>query len=370
MEVQASAFGPSGRTSGRLRIGSGAAHFHGSGASFSLPLAGLRLKFGGASNRLLFLEHPDQPDWSFYTSDLNLLGAPELVDHPATAALNRSRRQRRYLRLGTAAAVVAVLLIVPLVLLAGWSHAVRFAAGQVPASWEEQLGQSAVDEYAAAAGVDCDGPRAQQLTRLAAALVEAQGDSRYDFRFCLSDTEDINAFAVPGGTIVVQQGLIDAADDVDELLGVLAHEIAHVSEQHGVRSVINSLGWLAALQLLFGDASGVAGAVVAAAPLLIHLQYSQSFEHEADTRAVALMEAAGTDPHGLTRFFAKLLKSEAAGGVEMPQFLSSHPATTDRIAAIERLITVSDPASRPMDENFMQLKSSHATIAAEALGSE
>jgi predicted Zn-dependent protease len=139
-------------------------------------------------------------------------------------------------------------------------------------------------------------------------------------------------------------------------MGVLAHEVSHVTAQHGVRSMINTLGWFAALQLAFGDASGIAGAAVAAAPFLIQLQYSQGFETEADRLGVGLMRDAGIDPNGLLAFFDKLMASEQAAGVDLPSFLSSHPATGERINNISAMIEVGTENHVDLSEPYHALK--------------
>lgn len=340
---------PGGRRSGRLRLGESGVSFDAAGGQFHLPWDGLEVRAGGANNRLIFLSHPARPGVSFHTRDRRILEAlRQWGDASVGIQVQRIVTRRRFNWL-LLAGIVGGLALLPLVLLLIWNGIIRFAAQQVPVDWEEELGRSALAEYAAQGGLDCDGPAAEQLTELAEVLLEGLADSRYGYRFCISRDETLNAFAVPGGTVVVNRGLVGAAAGAPELLGVLAHEIAHVKAQHGVRAVLNSIGWLAGIQLLFGDASGLVGALVAAAPFLVHMQYSQRFEAEADRLAVDLMVAARVDPAGLVSFFETLQAHNAAQGAEMPAFLRSHPPTGDRIDAIREVLSGKTRPAPPRD---------------------
>src|SRR5690606_38514769 len=154
----------------------------------------------------------------------------------------------------------------------------------------------------------------------------------------------------PGGYIVLNAGLILEADSASELLGVLAHEITHVREQHGVRGLIQAAGNFAVIQALFGDVSGVLATVAGAAPLLLNQSYSRGFETQADVQGLELLEKAGIDPHGLVTFFEKLIEQEKKRLAEIEDadtrdlvsgamdFLSSHPATEKRIEALKERI--------------------------------
>ena len=359
MNLKASAFHPDlpgGRGGGRLILADQAVRFEAETASVALPYRGLQVTLGGANDALVFLSHPDQPAWSIQVRDRRLLTAlGQRPESELTQQVARLKGKRRF-RWAVLAAALALVALLPVGLLFSWNGLVRFAASQVPASWEERMGEAAVNEYAAAGQLECDGAAAQALGRLAEVLVTTLNDSRYEFRFCIARDPEINAFAVPGGTIVVQTGLVENAGEANEVIGVLAHELAHVTAQHGTRAIINSLGWLAAIQLVFGDVSGVAAAVVAAAPALIHLQYSQRFEAEADELAVDLLQQSGVDPEGLAAFLESLLEEENRRGVDIPSFLRSHPATAERIRAIRAEIDPQGSVTVDLSNRFLALK--------------
>ncbi len=140
-----------------------------------------------------------------------------------------------------------------------------------------------------------------------------------------------------------------AADSPEEVLGVLAHELAHVTRQHGVRGIVQGLGLYATVSLFLGDVSGVAAILVNNAPFLLTQKFSRDHEREADEVGFRSLEAAGIDPRGMISFFEKLrqeeakLKAQVPGGAALDAlgFLSTHPATAERARHLEALLAAS-----------------------------
>jgi predicted Zn-dependent protease len=209
------------------------------------------------------------------------------------------------------------------------------------------------------------------LRQVTGPLVEAVGASRYRFQVHVARDPTLNAFALPGGYIVMHSELILRADTASELLGVLAHEMAHVTEQHGVRNLIASAGAALTLQALLGDPSGLLSAAATAAPFLLTQKYSRGFEHEADSEGFELLRSAGVDATGMLSFFETLKAEEeksaakvreelgeAAGALltGTPEFLSTHPATAGRIDAMRELVERQSGARRNLDGEFLALK--------------
>ena len=173
---------------------------------------------------------------------------------------------------------------------------------------------------------------------------------RYRFEIVVSNSQEVNAFALPGGYIVVNAGLILTADNASEVLGVLAHEMSHVTEQHGLRNVINTAGVFLLVDALLGDVSGVLAMLTNAAPLLINQSYSRQFEAEADAIGLQLLAKARIDPSGFVNFFEKMiaLEQKQLESIEDQNtrelvedamgFLSTHPATEERIENIEAMM--------------------------------
>ena len=143
-----------------------------------------------------------------------------------------------------------------------------------------------------------------------------------------------NAFALPGGTIVVTDQLVSAFPEADVIAGVLGHEIAHVAEAHGLRRVYRSLGTYLLVAAIVGDVGPVLDDTLLEGGLLLTLSRSREHEREADRIGVAIAARAGYDPAALVRFFERLSADDPDGG---PSWLSTHPSTGERVLRIRRL---------------------------------
>jgi len=165
----------------------------------------------------------------------------------------------------------------------------------------------------------------------------------HSFTFFLVDDSSINAFAGPGGYIGVNVGLFVTADSESELAGVMAHEIAHVTQRHLARrfeaqnrmSLPTTAAVLAAI-LIGATTDGSAGAAALTAASAASAQYQINFtranEYEADRVGIQTLADSGFDPYGMPQFFEKLQKNSKLYGTRPPEFLSTHPVTTNRIA--------------------------------------
>ena len=168
-------------------------------------------------------------------------------------------------------------------------------------------------------------------------MVSAAPESRYHFTITVADDSVINAFAAPGGAVVMNLGLLEATRTPEELAGVLAHEVQHVLLHHHMRGLAREVPLRIALAALFGG-DGVGELAGRTAGTLASLRYRRGDEEEADREGLRLLQAARIDPRGMVTFFNTL----AAEGREAPRlakYLSSHPETADRIASLQRLIS-------------------------------
>ena len=216
----------------------------------------------------------------------------------------------------------------------------------VPVSWEEATGgaiQREVIGLFVKKGDDDAGPicaaaagRAAlaRLTERVAATIETE----FRFTVTVANSKTVNAFAMPGGYIVILRGLIDFAESPDEVAAVLAHEMAHVVRRHTTRGIIRNAGYSLVIDALAGGSwAGGAG------EMLIATSYGRDAETEADALGAAYLRAAGLRNDGNIAFFDRLKKKYG----DMPRalaLLSSHPLTDDRIAAMRQQASDGDDA--------------------------
>ncbi len=162
------------------------------------------------------------------------------------------------------------------------------------------------------------------------------------FTFVVIDMDIVNAFAAPGGVVALYSGLILAADDENEVAGVVAHEIAHVTQQHIYRAIENAQAMTIPLMLamvgliLVGGGSGdaIQGALMGgqAAMQQAMINFTRQNEAEADRIGIQTLSKAGYDPRGMGEFFEKMNRITRAMGEGPPEYLRTHPVTVSRIA--------------------------------------
>ncbi len=159
------------------------------------------------------------------------------------------------------------------------------------------------------------------------------------YHFKVVDTEAVNAFAIPGGYLYVNIGLIRAAQNEAELAGVIGHEIGHVVGKHSVKQMTRQLGIAAVVQLALGeDESTIKQMVAGLTANGVLMKYSRDAEREADIYAVQELFDAGIDPEGMATFFEKLLNLQKGRPSKLQQLFSTHPPTAQRIAAVRAQI--------------------------------
>jgi predicted Zn-dependent protease len=173
---------------------------------------------------------------------------------------------------------------------------------------------------------------------------QANNDGIYDFSFFVIEDPVVNAFALPGGFIGVHTGLLEATRNEDELAGVLAHEVAHVTQRHIARSIHSGqrqsimsmaimLGAiLAAAAGAGGDAVQGAIAVAQGTAAQQQINFTRSNEYEADRVGISALAAAGFDPQGMASFFEVISRSNTPMEYRTPEFLRTHPVSSARIA--------------------------------------
>ncbi len=197
------------------------------------------------------------------------------------------------------------------------------------------------------------------ITQLGQHLANHSQRQNITYHFKVVHTEVINAFAIPGGYLYVNIGLIRAAENESELAGVIGHEIGHVVGKHSVKQMTRQLGLAAVAQLALGENQTKLEQMVAGlAANGVLMKYSRDAEREADIYAIQEMYDAGIDPEGMATFFQKLLKLQKGEPSRLEQMFSTHPPTVERIAAVRSQIAKlpRKPNLKKDSQRFHQIK--------------
>jgi Zn-dependent protease with chaperone function len=294
----------------------------------------------GMDDRYLCFEGPHQgaavrllvPDKTI-TQAIEAIGAPgQFVE--ALRATERSQARRSYGRTGVLLTLAALLVLGGLLLFFGLGWATGKAAALVPVEWEVALGRHAAEGILQGTQVCSDPELKNALNEIGTRLVGGLGESAYQFKVRVLDDDEVNAFALPGGYVFVNRGLIEQADDGFEVAGVLAHEIEHVVLRHGVNNMVRQAGLILILQAVTGDVGAVEQFLMVNAAELASMSFSRDQERDADMGGLRLMTKAAMDPTGLSRFLKKLAAKEGAAR-EALSILTTHPASVERTQTLE-----------------------------------
>lgn len=241
-------------------------------------------------------------------------------------------------RAGRLAAIIALSALAAIgVLYLTLSYAPQALAFVLPDSWRKNLADQ-VEASFTGDGKLCATSANNALLRTLAARLMQGNSAAPPFEIKVYDIKLLNAFALPGGRIIVTRKLIDAAQTPDEVAGVLAHEIGHVYYRHAEAQLIRAMGIELLLQIVSGGGDTISGF----AGLLAILRYSRDAERESDAFAQGMLVKAAIDPMALKRFFEEIKKLEGkgdSGGLFDPvsDMMSTHPLTDERIKAIQPL---------------------------------
>lgn len=231
----------------------------------------------------------------------------------------------------TAAIVVGFWFLLPL--------AAGPVASVMPLKWEEGLGRSVQKQALAIMAYRsgyCTGKEGQQAIERLVQRFAATRASRYTFRVTVVDSKTENAFAAPGGYIVVFRGLIDGSPNAEAFAGVVAHEMGHVVERHGTEQLVKSIGLGIVLAALIGDTSSFGSIATEVASSLANSSFSREAEREADLIAVQMLNATNITGQGFQQFFQKFARKSPQEGESGDRYFASHPATGERAKFVKR----------------------------------
>ena len=227
-------------------------------------------------------------------------------------------------------------------ILIGFALASSLSACGISQQQEVQMGVEYAQQINAQLPIVQDPELNRYINVLGDSIARLTSRSDLDWHFFIVDAKDVNAFAVPGGFVYVNRGLIERADQMDELAGVLGHEIGHVVRRHTVKQMEKAqganVGVTLACILTSVCNSQIAGAAINIAGGAVFARFSRQDEAEADNEGFNNVVRAGISPVGMVTMFQKLLAERKSRPAGVEAWFITHPLEEDRSAAIQARI--------------------------------
>lgn len=323
-----------------------------------IPYQDIQVSAGGFDHEQMILAwSKDAQAWSLtltdkHTRDILLAHAPPALAPQLVQWCKKIHGAKKRMRAGWLALVL--FLLAPFLLLAVllWNPdpVIGWAVNRISIENEQKLGDLIFEQTRPSLKLVTQGEAQRVIAEIGQKLAAG---SPYTFKWHVADDPAINAFAIPGGHVVVFSGLIKAADTPEEVAGVLAHETEHVLQRHTLKAMVHNLGWRAVIAMVTGDWTG--SLLGEFATQMGILKYGRDKESEADLKGLQLLKQAQIDPNGMERFFDKLSKQ---GGVQIA-LLSTHPASKERMEALGAAIKEAGTwRSQPLPYDWGRVKAS------------
>jgi predicted Zn-dependent protease len=324
---------------GRIGFDRWRLHFESEFGAFQIPISQLQIHKADGKGEPIYFGDPSQPDLSIYTFDTRVLRLRTLLDAaPTRVQLNEMRRQGEAKRnVKITVGFIVGCLVVAMLATASARLMVRALVSRIPPKFEQDLGDKFFAELQQEETFIQDTNLQAKLDLAVTPLLSSLPTNRIHFQFHIMETPMANAFALPGGHVVVTTGLLKLVGRPEELAGAVAHEIGHVTQKHMFRQVISRMGPALLIQLFMGNQGGLIGALGAGSQLLMAQSFSQEYEFEADSVGWNYLLAAHIDPRGLTDVLRKLKDEEDRERISEMEIaaLRSHPTTQKRILRLE-----------------------------------
>ncbi|MSU59525.1 MAG: M48 family metallopeptidase [Pedosphaera sp.] len=340
---EASAFHPSLGNEvavGRIFIDRWQFRFQSEAVDIDIPLARLRVRLGKGDDERIYFHDCNAPEWEIFTTDDSVL------DHPYVGSMNNLRAQldhsassrELWRRLKILGYVLGGFVVVVWLGQVVASAMARSLVAKVPPALEQALGDEQLAELQKDGGLLPDRKRVARLEALAAPLTSTVKIGTNALDFNILDDDEPNAFAMGGGHVVVTTGLLKLVETPEELLGVIAHEVAHVTERHLLRKRAAAAGFFKIVEMFLSGGSVATLEVDWPSDIMVQQSFSQGYEMEADDVGWQMLVAANIDPRGEIEALKRLRTYEVAQrrldfGTHA---FDSHPALEKRIARLEK----------------------------------
>ncbi|GMV49881.1 MAG: putative peptidase [Nitrospira sp. OLB3] len=280
---------------------------------------------------------------------------PELTAHVEQAAAEVRRARHRHRTIWSV--VTAVIVGLGLFFWLGSDVVVEWAVARIPIEWEQKLGEAVYQDFLAKETVVKQGPALEAVQEITRRLTDKIPNNPYHFQVTVVQSPVVNAFALPGGYVVVFTGLMQKAESGEEVAGVLSHELNHVLQRHAMERMVQMVGLAAVVSILVGDQQGLIGLARQLGLELATLKFGREQETEADLTGLKLLSEARVAPEGMITFFERLSEKDAA----RIELFSTHPMSAARAERLKaELATLPKRSPEPFTFEWKRVQDSLA----------
>ncbi|MDN5942699.1 MAG: M48 family metallopeptidase [Nitrospira sp.] len=324
----------------------------------SVPFPNLTVSAGGIDHDQLVVKWAGQKgERTLYLKNPEVIrafrqAAPDHLSHSFAQAAEQVRQVRHRHRLAWSL-IGGMVLATVLGLWFGSDLLVEIAVSRIPVEWEQKLGESAYRDFLSHQEVMKEGPAVTALGEMTQRMTAQILDNPYTFEVTVVKSDVINAFALPGGYVVVFTGLMKKAESGEEVAGVLSHELNHVLRRHGLERIVKNLGLMTVAAIVFGNQQGLIGMMKQLGVELFTLKFGREQETEADLRGLQLLQRAKINPSGMITFFERLSEKDQ-GRME---WLSTHPMSAARAERLKaELAALPKKSPEPFTFDWKQVR--------------
>ena len=246
-------------------------------------------------------------------------------------------------------AVVAAIVLLSVLAVKSVDMVTALAVNHINPQWESYMAQQYLKDKSQ--HFDSTSKQAKRVNKIGQRLQAKLGKTPYHFSFVISPRQDVNAYAVPGGAVVIFKGLLNQVKSDDELAGVIGHEIAHIVHRDSLKQIVHNAGIGIGLEIITAGRAQQFQVLLGSAKSMEQLKYSRDEETAADLTGVELAMQAGYSPDAITALFDRVFSGTENRWLA---FASDHPMTEERITAIRKKIS--------------EMKHSKAKISASTVG--
>lgn len=309
----------------------------------SIPLSSIKIHAEGRNSVHFFISNKAYPSVEICLQDIKAIELLSSFGLEQAKQILKDANKVGALKLFIWSSPIAFSLLVLFLIPAIMSFIpVAWVNSMVSIQQEKALGDLIWPKILTKEEVVSDAKERLALQKIVNALIEVNPElGKFKVEVHVSDDSEVNAFALPGGRIVINRGLLKKATP-EEILGVMAHELAHIERRHILKSISASLGSIAGYVVIASIVGTDAAGVILSVKNFTSLSYSRADESEADRRGLEFIQNAGFSGEGMVSFFEKL-GNETSSLEKSLTFISTHPASDDRAATLKELIRLKSP---------------------------